>query len=124
MWFVLFPRERTPSMAAILERVGAARDFDVRPLDDETFTISYQGAEVVVALNTGKWVVTEAAEIADKAADRPELAARIAASDARFEIGWDLAERHRAFDAFVHVGEILETMTGGVLYDERNSTFV
>jgi butyrate kinase len=124
IWFVLFRKDRLPAMKDILARVSRAPRFEVRPIDDSTFVIAHQGAEVTVGLSTASHVADESAEIADRI-DAENTAHDVAAqADARFEIVWDLDDRKEAFDAFVHVGGILEKMTGGVLWDPRRLELV
>jgi hypothetical protein len=124
-WFVLFRRERTPAMADLRAELALVTAFRVRPIDDTTFSVTHEGAEVTVALDTAPHVRAESAEIAERAPpDRPDLREKAAAADARWEIVWDLAQARQAFDAFMYVGGMLRRRTGGVIYDQKRGEFV
>ncbi len=122
-WFVLFPKGRVPTEAAVAATLSTLRSANVTALGDMEFTISAGGGSFDVALNAESYVIIETREAVERNRGALDNADEIATYDARFELLFDQQDMGDLFNPILGAAERLAKLTSGVVYESNNGVF-
>jgi hypothetical protein len=122
-WFVMFPKDRTPSEEGVKAALDKIRSSKVTKIEDMEFTVAIGKTSFDVTLNDESWVAIETKEIVERNGDLLANRDEVRGYDVRFELLFDHRDMGDLFGHLFSAAEKLAKLTNGIIYESDNGVF-
>ena len=122
-WFVMFPKTRLPTEAAVKAALAKVRDSKVTKTAEMEFTVAVGRTSFDVTLNDRSWVATETREVVERKGESLANPDEVRTYDSRFELLFDHRDMGDLFGHLFSAAEKLAKLTNGVVYESDNGVF-